>query len=130
MCDARLEVVEADQRLRLRRVSLRPPALLDRECPLLCFEPPSRAKSGILGTGRGSLNGSRSSGASAWGVPGSTTILAGGKSDEVRGGLWAARDELRGGLEGKVEYVVVGWTAGAEGRSGFAGGLLSIASRW
>jgi hypothetical protein len=58
--DARLDVVDADQRFRLRSVSLRPPALLDREWPLLCLESSSLGGwSGILGAGRGSLKGSR-----------------------------------------------------------------------
>jgi hypothetical protein len=102
--DARLDVVEADQRLRLRKVSLRPPALLERECPRLCLESLSLTESGILGAGRGSLNGSRRKGAASCGEPGSTTILAGGNSDEERGGLPGARDEARGGFGGKVEY--------------------------
>jgi hypothetical protein len=126
--DARLDVVEADQRLRLRRVSLRPPALLDRECPLLCLGSPSLAESGIGGGGRGSLKVSRRRGSGACGEAGSTTIRAGGRSDDVRGGLLAARDEDRGGLEGRVEKAP--WAAGAEGLSWAAGrwGLLSIAS--
>lgn len=99
--DARLEVVDDDQRLRLRRVSLRPPALLDRECVFLCLESPSLAESGTLGAGRGSLNQSlRSTRAVACDEPWSTTIFAGGSSDEVRGGLLAASDEDRGGFEG------------------------------
>jgi len=83
--DARLEAVEADQRLRLRRLSFRPVPLLDRERPLLC----SLAESGTLGAGRGSLNGSRRSGGASIRVGSPTTIRAGGKRDAVRGGLAA-----------------------------------------
>jgi hypothetical protein len=77
--EALLDVVEADQRLRLRKLSLKPPALLDRE-------------------GRRSGGGSRSFTESIgcalkgfWNIggvdpePASGDTLGGGKSDEVRG---------------------------------------------
>lgn len=126
--DARLEAVEADQRFKFRKVSLKPPVLLDRECPLLYRESPL-AKSGILGAGRGSLNGSRSSSAPApYGATGSAVILAAGSSDEVRGGLPVANEEDRGGFEGiKEEDGVARWKAGIEGRcSESAGGVLPM----
>lgn len=97
--DALLEAVEADQRLRLRRLSLRPP-LLDREWPLLCDGSTSLVEPGIFGAGRGSLKGSRrrGRGCAAFGSV-AVAIVAGGRSDEVRGGLAeGARDVDRGGL--------------------------------
>jgi hypothetical protein len=111
--EARLDVVEADQRLRFRRVSLKPPRLLEREWPRLCLESTSLAESGILGAGLGLLNRSVSSGAAACGAAGSPAILAGGKRDAVRWELAApARDDDRGGFGRKA---VGGAAAGCTG---------------
>lgn len=143
MLEARLEAVEADQRLRLRRVSLRPPELLDREWPLLCLDSGSLAGSGTFGAGRGSTKGSRRTGRDCSGGGGgggngggavwSAAMGAGGRSEDERGGLLlAAKEDDRGGLGGKglSEAYAARGTAGTEGLLGRAGGwALSIASR-
>lgn len=88
--DARLDVVEMDQRLRFRKPSLRPPRLLERECVLeerrwvfLGETFSSRSRLFTVSSQEEALKGSWRGG--CFQLFSFTVIRGGGSRDEVRG---------------------------------------------